>query len=270
MKRRVIVATDLTEAGSKAVLQAMHIAHGFSADLTLLHVIEDLSIPASVIENSLKQEAERINLISGKPCKIMLLQGNFKEEIIRITDEGKHCLLVIATHAIQGVRQMILGSDILRLVMKVTVPVLVVQKRSPLIRDFRNIILPVASHDSFHAVIEAVLLFAKAFKAVITLYYLQKPGYEMPARLAQNVEEAQGIFQESGVQLQCIKEDQNEYSPFYSDRILNFACQNKADCICMMSIPSKEYHYFAQSDKETLLMNECNIPILCAGGGVAE
>ena len=270
MQKKIIVATDLTEAGSRAVLQAMHIAHGFSAGLSILHIIEDQSIPESVIQNSLNQEAERVRLISGKQCKILLLYGSFLDEIIRITSEGKYCLLVIATHAVQGVKQMILGSDILRLVMKVSIPVLVIQKNSPIIPEFKQIILPVASHVSFFSAIEAVLLFAVAFNPVVILYYVEKSGSEMPAQLAQNIGEAQKIFLESGVQLQCIKEDQNVYSPFYSDQILNFASQNKADCICMMSIPSKEYHSFAQSDKETLLMNEFHIPVLCAGGGNIE
>lgn len=270
MKKRVIVATDLTEAGNKAVLQAMHIAHGFSAELTLFHVADEKSIPVSVIENSLRQEAERIHLISGKKCKILLLSGNFVEEIVQIASGGKYCLMVIATHAIRGVKQMILGSDILRLVMKIPIPVLVVQKDSPLITEFRQIILPVASHVYFNAAIEAVMLFASAFNAVIVIYYVEKPGYEMPARLAQNIEETRRIFIQSGIQHQCIKEDQNVYSPFYSDQILNFACQNNADCICMMSVPSKEYFSFAQSEKETLLMNECHIPVLCAGGGTKE
>lgn len=270
MKKRILVATDLTEAGSKAVLQAMHIACRISAELTLLHVIDDTSIPAAVIENSLRQEADRVHMISGVGCEILILHGNMFEEITRTTIEPEYCLMVIATHGIQGVRQMILGSDILRLVIKIHIPVLVVQKKSPLISEFKQIILPVASHLSFYAAIDAVLFLAVAFNAVVILYYIHKPGADLPAQLLQNIEEASRIFLENGVQMICIKENQNVYSPFYSKLTLTYALQSGADCICVMSIPSKEYYYFAQSDKETLLMNEYHIPILCAGGGKTE
>ncbi|MEA3477811.1 MAG: hypothetical protein U9R60_06500 [Bacteroidota bacterium] len=36
-----------------------------------------------------------------------------------------------------------------------------------------------------------------------------------------------------------------------------------ADLISLMSMPTKDYHYFADSDKERLLTNEAGIPILC-------
>jgi nucleotide-binding universal stress UspA family protein len=270
MKKKIIVATDLTEAGSKAILQAMYIAHRISAELTLLHVNDDNLIPEAVIKNSLKQEAEKVHLISGIKCGILILHGNMFEEIALTTAEGEYCLMVIATHAIHGVRQMLLGSDILRLVMKVHIPVLVVQKKSPLINEFKQIILPVASHVSFYAVIDAVMFLALAFNAVVILYYIHKPGCDLPGQLLQNIEEASRIFMENGVQMMCIKEDQNVYSPFYAEQTLAYALQSGADCICVMSIPSKEYNYFAQSDKETLLLNENHIPILCAGGGKTE
>lgn len=38
----------------------------------------------------------------------------------------------------------------------------------------------------------------------------------------------------------------------------------------MMSVPSEEYHYFAQQDKENLLTNEGGIPVLCASNLVKE
>jgi nucleotide-binding universal stress UspA family protein len=267
MKKKILVATDLTEAGSKAVLQAMHIAHRVSAGVTLLHVHDDLGIPEAIIANSLRQEAERIHLVSGIRCEIMILQGNPFEEICRTSSSGEYSMMVIATHAIHGVRQMLMGSDILRLVMKVHIPVLVVQKKSALIREFRKIILPVASHASFYAIIDAVMFLALAYHAVVILYYIYKPGFEVPAQLFRNIEDATRIFEENGVEMVCIKEDQKEYSPFYARQTLLHAHVSKADCIGVMSVPSKEYFYFAQSDKETLLLNEFHIPVLCAGGG---
>ena len=109
--------------------------------------------------------------------------------------------IIVATHAIHGVRQMLFGSDILNLVMKVHIPVLVVQKMSPLISEFKQIILPVASHASFNAAIQAVLFLARAFNPVVILYYIHKPGVDLPGQLLQNIDEATGIFMENGIQI---------------------------------------------------------------------
>jgi hypothetical protein len=35
-----------------------------------------------------------------------------------------------------------------------------------------------------------------------------------------------------------------------------------------MSVKSEEHYYFAQSDKETMINNEFNIPVLCVNGVV--
>ena len=67
-----------------------------------------------------------------------------------------------------------------------------------------------------------------------------------------------------------MKEDQNVYSLGYAKQTLKYAQSVGADLICTMSVPSKEYYYFADSDKENLLLNEYHIPILCAGGGKTE
>ena len=127
--------------------------------------------------------------------------------------------------------------------------------------------MPVASHYSFNADIDAVLVLAEAFNAIVLLYYVHKPGIEISRPMANNIEEASRIFVEKGIRMICIKEEHGIYTPSYSRQTLNYASQPGVDCICIMSLPSKEFIYFAQSDKETLLLNELHIPVLCAGGG---
>jgi hypothetical protein len=49
----------------------------------------------------------------------------------------------------------------------------------------------------------------------------------------------------------------------FAKQILKYSTQAKADMIAVMSIPTPENYYFADSDKELLLVNEPGIPILC-------
>jgi hypothetical protein len=65
-----------------------------------------------------------------------------------------------------------------------------------------------------------------------------------------------------------IKEEQNVYSLGFAKQTINYSNSVDADAICIISPSSEEYYYFAPSDKETLLLNEYKIPILCAGGNL--
>ena len=133
-----------------------------------------------------------------------------------------------------------------------------------------RIVLPVASHTNFRSAIEAVCLVAGAFRSEVHLYSIQKAGFEWPEQLVANIEEATRTFESRKIKMKRVKEDQKVYSQGYAKQTLNYAKSIEADAICIMAIPSKEYYYFAQADKESMLLSDLRIPILCAGGGHDE
>jgi nucleotide-binding universal stress UspA family protein len=175
--------------------------------------------------------------------------------------------MVIGTHGIKGVWEMLTGPDILKLVTRIPIPVLVVKENATLVEEFKRIVLPVSSHQSILPAIEAVLFFTRLYNVEVHLYSINKAGFEWPKQLLVNLDETIKKFEAEGVQYKRIKEDQNSYSIGYAKQTLKYAESVHADSICVMSVPSKEYYYFAQSDKETLILNEFNIPVLFAGGG---
>jgi hypothetical protein len=70
----------------------------------------------------------------------------------------------------------------------------------------------------------------------------------------------------SGVKMIRVQEEQNVYSIGFAKQTINYAARINADAICIISPSSEEYYYFAPSDKDSLLLNENRIPVLCAGG----
>ena len=266
MKSKIIVPTDLTEAAGRAIKQAAAIAQKAKTDLTLLHVLNDKSPSSEETGKILSSETETIRSQTGVNCEILIKPGNIFEVIPYVTCEHDYDLMVIGTHGIQGIKQMMFGANILKLVSKIPIPVLVVQENSPLIENFRKIILPVSSHEAFGMAVESVLLFAGIYDPEVHLYSIHKAGFDWPEQLLNNLEEAGRQFEKNKVKMIRVKEDQNVYSLGYAKQTLNYAHSEGADLICMMSLPSKEYYYFAQSDKETMLLNDYHLPILCSGG----
>jgi len=267
MKKKIVVPTDLTETANQAIRQATVIARKAQAKLVLLHILDNKSPSATEVEKTLNIQVNNIRKQTGLDCEIILKEGSVFDVIPFVGREKDYDLMVIGTHGIKGFRQMLMGADILKLVAKVSIPVLVVQEKAVLIEDFRRIILPVSSHESFLPAIEALLFFAGIYNIEVHLYSIHKAGFEWPKQLLLNIDDTIKQFEAKGIQFKRIKEDQTSYSMGYAKQTLKYAESIHADYICIMSVPSKEYYYFAQSDKETLLLNESNIPILFTGGG---
>jgi len=111
-----------------------------------------------------------------------------------------------------------------------------------------------------------VLFFGKFYEIEVHFYSIHKAGFEWPEQMLINIEEASHLIETANLPLKRIKEDQNLYALGYAKQTLKYTESVCADAICIMSIPSEEYYYFAQSDKESLLLNEKCLPVLCAGG----
>jgi nucleotide-binding universal stress UspA family protein len=213
----------------------------------------------------LNEEAEVFRQSTGLHCEILIKEGNIFEMIPYVASEHEFDLMVIGTHGIQGIKQLLFGANILKMVLKIPMPVLVVQENSPLMEDIHKIILPVSSHESFSEAVEIVILFAGMFSSEVELYSIHKPGLEWPEQMLVNIEKAVQQFENSNIKMVRVKEDQNVYSLGYAKQTLKYAHSAGADLICMIPFPSKEYYYFAESDKESLLLNEFQLPVLCAG-----
>jgi hypothetical protein len=181
-----------------------------------------------------------------------------------------YALVVIVTHGIKGLRQRLFGADILKLVSKIPVPTLVVQEQSKLVSSCERILIPVSTHQSFNHALDATILFARLFHSEVILYSIYKPGFEWPDELLKNIERAVRELEKQGIRMTRIREDQNVYSMGYSKQTLNYAKSSGADVICIIPVSSKEYYYFAQSDKESLLLNDLHLPILCARGNTID
>ncbi len=265
-KNKILIPTDLSVVAGQAIRQAAVIAGKTDQTLTLLHVIDAKSVSLSGIEAELKTKAERILDEYGVDCEILLRKGNIFDVIPDIACNDCYNLMVIGTHGIKGIKQKLFGANILKLVQKIAFPSLVVQEESPIIDRFVKLVLPVSSHEFFNAEIDAALYFAKIYDTEIHLYSIYKAGFEWPEQLVKNIELATRSFEKNKIRFKRVKEDQNIYSQGYAKQTLNYAKSAGADFISMISLPSEEYFYFAQADKEMLLLNDHHIPVLCTGG----
>lgn len=267
--QKIIVPVDFTPASDQAIEQAILIANKTGCSITLFHVIEN-EIPGkhktalSIIEDMLEALVNKIMKEDVK-SDYSIATGSIFDEIPAFANRSENFMLVIGTHGIQSLKQKLLGAAILKIVRKIIIPCLIVQEEC--ISNFFNpIVLPVGGHEGFLQLIEATARMARLFKAEIHLYSVTRKGDQEYEKIRENTMLAEKVFKERSVTYKRVKEDSSIVSVGYARQTLQFANTIDAGLIAIMSVKSEEHYYFAQADKETMINNQFNIPVLCTSG----
>lgn len=176
-------------------------------------------------------------------------------------------MMVIGTHGIKGLKQKLLGADILKIASKITIPCLIVQEDC-ICRNYNPIVLPVGGHPGFKQLVEATSTIARLFSSEVHFYSISRKGEQEYDSIKENILLAEKIFNEKSITYKRVREESNVVSVGYARQTLQYANLIDAGLVSIMSVKSKEHYYFAQADKETMINNEFRIPVLCASGMV--
>ena len=262
-EKNILVPVDLTETSRIAATCAAKIARISGMRVTLLHIQTGKSTAEDAAELSIM-----VNSIESEfsvACDYLIREGKIFSEIAKEAGEPAYSLMVIGSHGFKGFKEKLLGADILKLVKNIPVPVLVIQKGHTLPQDgIKTIVFPAGSHEAFQNQIDATILLAGLFRSEVHIYTIEKPGFPWSDALKANIEKTVHEFALNNIRYKRVNELQNTFSPGYAKQTLQYAEKVKADMISVMSVPTNEFYYIADSDKERLLMNEMKIPVLCS------
>jgi nucleotide-binding universal stress UspA family protein len=127
---RVLYCTDFSESSAAALAWAVSVAEEYSAELTLLHVIEDESDSAKVEKFTLEAKDRLQSLIAEPPAniriKIMVRSGKTYREIIQHSAEAQIDLVAMGVRGRGAVDLAVFGSTTYRVIQLGCCPVLVV------------------------------------------------------------------------------------------------------------------------------------------------
>jgi len=133
--KKILYPTDFSEASYEALKAANELALHFSAELCLVHVVSPvvqappdfalsaLPLQEASAENSL-QEVVKQRVSREVHVRQIIVLGGAADEIVRISEEEKVDLIVIATHGQTGWRHMVFGSVAEKVVRLAACPVL--------------------------------------------------------------------------------------------------------------------------------------------------
>jgi nucleotide-binding universal stress UspA family protein len=265
LMKKLAVLIDFTETCDVTLEHAIGIAEKVNSEIVLVHIAPPSEVDnQSEIENSLSPYAKQIEA-KGITYSYGIDFGDFMDILPPVLARMKADLVMTGTHGMVGIKQNLLGSNILKLVQRVNTPCLVVQNNSRFYSgNYDKILFPVAPHVDFTNKIKTTSDMAKIFNSMVTIYAINKSVGLLPKELRDNIEKSREWFTKEDVRHEYVEEDVKVYSVGYSKQSIKFAEDNKYNLISIMANISEENQYFGYADKEALLMNDTGIPVLCS------
>ena len=137
---KIMVCTDGSEYGDKAVKYAAKFADNYGIELTILHVIEDTTTQEELptypgfkskrdkAEGILAQAKELAGEVSNKvTCHERIALGPITSEIVRIAAVEDFDGIVVGTKGVRGLKRMLVGSIARQVIRHAHCPVTVVR-----------------------------------------------------------------------------------------------------------------------------------------------
>ena len=260
--KQILVPFDFTDAAENAVAFAILIAKKNGMGISLLH-INDQSVSGS--DSKLRFYINMLELPPEVYIDYILKQGNVIAEITKVSNEQNFSMMVIGSHGYKGIREKILGADILKLVKDIPLPVIVIQKDYKISEQLiKNIILPLAPHESFQRILNASISLSKIFDAEIHLFSFPETSRESTGYYDENIELATTQFKLNHVKYKPVKLEPLSGPTSLPGQILAYAGSLDCALISILSSPTSVPFYFTNRELELLLTNNANIPVLCS------
>lgn len=141
--RRIVAATDFSEAAALGVAWAVSIARAHNAGLTLVHAVEpplpaaELATPpppqvmAEILAAAREGLAAEAARLTGVTVETEVVEGLAGSAVARLAEELEADLLVTGTRGKTGLAHLFLGSTAERIVQRAACPVLAVHPGDP-------------------------------------------------------------------------------------------------------------------------------------------
>ena len=131
MFEKILVPTDGSEYADRAFEVALGLARELGTRVVALHVLDEkLILPLEVLEEEgrhILEEVRRRGEEIEVPVDEIILFGNPRQDMAKITTKSGADLMIIGTHGRTGVEKLLLGSVAENALKTVEVPVMLVK-----------------------------------------------------------------------------------------------------------------------------------------------
>jgi len=190
--KRILIPTDFSETAELAIQHGIYMTRLFNAKLFLLHSIEsftstvDPDEPILLMEPeiTLRTEEQKLELMANKISKQYNIEvsgittaGRPTKRIADTVRENEIDIIIMGTHGVDGLEELLVGSNTHRVVNLVPCPVISIQKFIKKV-EFSNILVPINNDFYSRQKINNVIELAAGYKS--TIHILGLPETDNP------------------------------------------------------------------------------------------
>lgn len=268
MSKSILVPTDFSYISENAMTHAAGIARKIGANLILAHVINSdtraylkkSKESKEILSEYLKDYQDRLRKDFDIPVDFRLLEGKITEQIPALVKELRIDLLMFGTHGKRGI-QKITGSQAMKLINALSIPVLVVQKRG-FEEGYKTIVFPVNKSTEYKVKLDWTIFIANSFNASVKLFVYNEPREKLRAKMEDVLIHIRDAFMAHKINF---TEDVAEFQSDFPKQIMDFAISNSAQLITI-KVDNDEFEpsFIIGSPEEKMLFNTAQIPVFCA------
>ncbi|WP_339755771.1 universal stress protein [uncultured Winogradskyella sp.] len=272
--QRIIVPIDFSEHSEFALEAASNIAKKYEAELIVLHMLELSDAILTAGNDSLNEEAvfylklaeKKIETFLDKPylegINVTPIIKHFKvwSEVNDVAKENDANLIVMGSHGVSGIKEVLVGSNTEKVVRHSEIPVLII-KHNPILFDFENgVFASDFSEDAVSSYLKAKKTFEK-LGAKMHLVYVNSPdgnfksSSEIDKLVSNFLKKADGDLENLS--------NVNVVSDYSVEKgILNFANLTGADVIAVATHGRKGLAHFFEGSISEDIANHSTLPVM--------
>ncbi|NRD19697.1 universal stress protein [Winogradskyella eckloniae] len=272
--KKIIIPVDFSEHSEFALEAAANLAQKFESELIVLHMLELSNAIISSSSDTLSQEAvfylklaeQKFDDFLNKPylkdINVTPIVKHFKvwSEVNDVAKEHNADLIVMGSHGVSGIKEVLIGSNTEKVVRHSEIPVLVV-KHNPILLDFENVVFASDfSEDAIKPYQNARKTFEK-LNAKMQLVYVNSPdgnfrsSSEIDKKIAEFLNKAEGNLDH----IDSVRVV-SDYS--VEKGILNFANVTGADVIAVATHGRKGLAHFFEGSVSEDIANHSTLPVM--------
>ncbi len=268
MNKTIIIPTDFSKVCDNATNHGAEIAKSMGARLFIVHVLNADSIQYlkknelsnAYIEEQLFYTKTQLEKAYQINVQTFIIEGKLIPVIAEFSARVKADLVVLGTHGITGM-QKITGSHAMKLVHAISIPVLVVQKRT-FGMGYNKIVFPVNISTNYDVKIDWTIFIAGAFKSEVFIFTMKTKNQALKKSMDQLLKKIISSFDTHHISYSISEAE--KYSGF-PGQINDFSASNSADLV-MIKVDNDEFEpsFILGALEEKMIFNSSQIPVFCA------
>ncbi len=272
-KRHIIVPIDFSEQSTIALSQTYNLARMSSADITLLHVIDEDLFSSVLHLFSSKEDQEELlrlgiqvkldklasdaKLNSGLNFNTRIEKGKIYEVVVRVAEEMNASFIVMGTSGETTIKKKFIGSNAIRVISDAPCPVISIKGKKHR-SGCNTILLPLDLSKETKEKVTQCIEIARFFNSTVKVMSVIDIEDEfLVNKLERQMDQVVEFI--SNHQINCSGEFFKHKD--ISEGVLAYAEQINADLIIIMTQKELEWKEFFVGTESQQIINNCEIPV---------